>query len=388
MNFGTMGLSGVGATASQFLRWWITELVGLLPRRLVAGASEDAVVLMVSDDLATATLSVESGRRARMLGRFPTAQPAAGILALRSGGVLGALRSRRISLVLRIPSRMVSRQEVELPIAAQADLDEAVGYDLDRYTPFSRAQAAYAVRLMRTEPARKRLTAEVVVAPRAALEEVLKTARSLGLEPSRVEAADSTGNPASGDFLRTSLSSENRPRPTRDLVACGLATAAAALATALVWLPLADVHSRAARLETEFDAAKRAHATAVALQHQIDDLVQEDHFLLDKKQSAPSPLRLLLDTTRVTPDDAWLAEWGMSGGEVRLIGTAESTSNLVETLERSGLFSGTVFLSPVTREPDGRERFSLSAHAVMRVGLASDFSSPRDAASLDGGRGR
>jgi general secretion pathway protein L len=388
MNFGTMSLSGVGATASQVLRWWFAELVGLLPRRLVAGASGDAVVLIASDDLATATLSVESGRRSRALGRFPTAQPAAGMLALRSGGVLGALRSRRMSLVLRLPSRMVSRQEVELPIGAQADLDEAVGYDLDRYTPFSRAQAVYAVRLLRTEPARKRLTAEVVVAPRAALEEILKTARSLGLEPSRVEAADSTGTPASGDFLRTSLLTENRPRPTWDLVAWGLAAAAAALATALVWLPLADVHNRATRLETQFAAAKRAHASAVALQHQIDDLVQEDHFLLDQKRSAPSPLRLLLDTTHVTPDGAWLTGWGMSGGEVRLTGTAVSTSNLVDTLERSGLFSGTVFLSPVTREPDGRERFSLSTHAVTRPGIAFDVSSPRDAASPDGGRER
>src|SRR5262249_3160231 len=159
----------------------------------------------------------------------------------------------------------------------------------DRYTPFSRAEAVYAVRLMRTEPARKRLTAEVVVAPRAALEEVLKTVRSLGLEPSRVETADSTGNPASGDFLRTSPLAKDRRRPTGDLVAWGLAAAAAGLATALVWLPLADIHSRAAHLEIQFDAAKRAHASAVALQHQIDDLVQEDHFLIDKERSALGP---------------------------------------------------------------------------------------------------
>ncbi|HZB93796.1 MAG TPA: PilN domain-containing protein [Stellaceae bacterium] len=388
MNIGTLRLSDIGATASQFLRWWIAELAGLLPRRLVAGASEDAVVLIVSDDLATATLSVESGRRARTLGQFPTAQPAAGMQVLRSGGVLGALRSRRMSLVVRVPSGMVSRQEVELPIAAQADLDEAVGYDLDRYTPFSRAQAVYAVRLLRTEPQRKRLIAEVVVAVRATLEAVLKTARSLGLEPHRVEAADSTGNPASGDFLRTSLLTLNRPRPTRDLVAWGLAAAAAALAMALVWLPLAEVHSRVARLETQFDAAKRTHASAVALQHQIDDLVQEDHFLLDRKRTAPSPLRLLLDTTRVTPDDAWLTEWGMSGQDVRLTGSAGSTSNLVDTLERSGLFSGTMYLSPVTRERDGRERFSLATHAVTRSAIAADVSSPRDAAPADGGRER
>jgi general secretion pathway protein L len=388
MTFGAMSFSGVYATTSQILRWWITELAGLLPRRLVARASEDAVVLMVTDDLATGTLSVESGRRSRALGQFPTAQPAAGMLALQSGGVLGALRSGRMSLVLRVPSRMVSRQEVELPIAAQADLDEAVGYDLDRYTPFSRAQAVYAVRLTRTEPARKRLTAEIVIAPRAAVEEALKTARCLGFEPSRVEAADSTGNSASGDFLRTSLLAEKRPRPRRDLVAWGLTAAATALATALVWLPLADLHSRATRLEAQFEAAKSAHASAAALQHQLDDLVQEDRLLLDKKRSAPGPLRLLLDTTRVTPDDAWLTEWGMSGGEVRLTGTAASTSGLVDALERSGRFAGTVFLSPVTREPDGRERFSLLAHIVTRPGIPSNFSLPRDAASPDGAKER
>jgi general secretion pathway protein L len=357
-------LKSAGATAWHVARWWVDELASLLPRRFNAPAIEDALVVAPAADLSAATLAVESGRQRRPLGRFALAEPEAAAHALRSAGVLRAVRAGQMPVVLRLPQRLVSRQQLELPIAAQSDLEEAVGYDLDRRTPFAREHAVFAVRLIRLEPARKRLIAEVVVTPRAMLDRALQASRALGLEPSRVDAADEAGGSASGDLLRTAPTRDNRSGRERDRAAWGLGLVAAALVAALVWLPISAAQRRAADLTARFEAAKRANIAAVRLQHQIDELVQEDRYLLDKKRAAPDPLKLLLDTTRVTPDTAWLTEWDMTGEEVRLTGSAVSASGLVDALEHSQIFTGTAFQSPVTRQPDGRERFSVSAHTV------------------------
>ena len=357
-------LKSAAATAWHFARWWVDELAGLLPKRLNAPATEVALVLAPSADLNAATLAIQSGRQRQPLGRFALAEPETAAQALRSAGVLRAVRAGHMPVVLRLPQRLVSRQQLELPIAAQADLEEAVGYDLDRRTPFSREHAVFAARLIRLEPARKRLIAEVVVTPRATLDRALQAARALGLEPNRVDAADETGDAASGDLLRAAPSRANRRGRERDWAAWGLGLIAASLVAALVWLPISAAQRRATDLATRFEAAKRANIAAVRLQHQIDELAQEDRYLLDKKRAAPNPLQLLLDTTRVTPDTAWLTEWDMTGEEVRLTGSAVSASGLVDALEHSQIFTGTAFLSPVTRQPDGRERFSVSAHAV------------------------
>ena len=351
------------ATAVRaFVAWWGAELVGLLPRRFSAPSSGEALVIAPSEAGDVAALTVESGRRGRPLGHVSIAQGETGIALLRAAGILRAVRSGRMAVVLRLPARHVSRLEIELPIAAQADLEEAIGYDFDRHTPFSRDQAVFAARVLRLEPARKRLLAEVVVAPRRVLDDALAAPRALGFAPTRVEAADAVGGPASGNLLRNAAA--GRPRQRRDWMGYGLGAAAACLFGALLWLPLADAHGRAAALAARFEEAKHSNATAVALQHEIEDLLQEERFLVDKKHALPSVLRLLLDSTRVVPDDAWLADWGVSSGEVRLSGSAASASALVDALERSQLFSGTVFLSPVTREPDGRERFSVSTRSV------------------------
>ena len=357
-------LKSAAATAWHFARWWVDELAGLLPKRLNAPATEVALVLAPSADLNAATLAIQSGRQRQPLGRFALAEPETAAQALRSAGVLRAVRAGHMPVVLRLPQRLVSRQQLELPIAAQADLEEAVGYDLDRRTPFSREHAVFAARLIRLEPARKRLIVEVVVTPRATLDRALQAARALGLEPNRVDAADETGDAASGDLLRVAPSRANRRGRERDWAAWGLGLIAASLVAALVWLPISAAQRRATDLATRFEAAKRANIAAVRLQHQIDELAQEDRYLLDKKRAAPNPLQLLLDTTRVTPDTAWLTEWDMTGEEVRLTGSAVSASGLVDALEHSQIFTGTAFLSPVTRQPDGRERFSVSAHAV------------------------
>jgi general secretion pathway protein L len=357
-------LKSAGTTAWWFARWWVDELAGLLPQRFSAPAIEDALVLAPSADLSAATLAIESGRQRRPLGRFALAEPDAAAQALRAAGVLRAVRAGHMPVVLRLPQPLVSRQQLELPIAAQSDLEEAVGYDLDRRTPFSREHAVFAVRLIRLEPARKRLIAEVVVTPRATLDRALQASRALGLEPSRVDAADEAGESASGDLLHAAPSRANHPGRERDWTAWGLGLVAAGLVAALVWLPISAAQRRAADLAARFEAAKHANIAAVRLQHQIDELVGEDRYLLDKKRAAPNPLQLLLDTTRVTPDTAWLTEWDMTGAEVRLTGSAVSASGLVDALEHSQVFTGTAFLSPVTRQSDGRERFSVSAHAV------------------------
>jgi general secretion pathway protein L len=365
-------LRSAGAAGWHFARWWVDELAGLLPKRLNAPANEHALVVAPSADLSAATLAIESGRQRQPLGRFALTEPETGAHALRSAGVLRAVRAGHMPVVLRLPQGLVSRQQLELPIAAQADLEEAVGYDLDRRTPFSREHAAFAVRLIRLEPARKRLMAEVVVTPRATLDWALQAPRALGLESSRVDAADATGDSASGDLLRAASARASRPGRGRDWAAWGLGLVAAGLVAALIWLPISAAQRRAADLAARFEAAKRANTAAVRLQHQIDELVQEDRYLLDKKRAAPNPLQLLLDTTRVTPDAAWLTEWDMTGTEVRLTGSAISASSLVDTLEHSQVFTGTAFLSPVTRQPDGRERFSVSAHAVAATAQPED----------------
>jgi general secretion pathway protein L len=355
------------AAGHAFFRWWLAEFAGLLPLGLRDISPKTRLVLLLPEGDGGIGLRVESGRRVRVLGSLRGGDHH--LLAkelfsiLRSKGLSHAVRSGRIPVTVRLPAHLASRVLVELPFAARDNIDEVVAYELDRHTPFRPSQAFFAARITRLDPLHKRLEAEIIVAPRTAVEEAIDSVRGLGLNPTRVDLSDDTGAAASDELVCPEVRKPGGERQGgRDLVAWALGGTAATLAVALVWLPISDARSTADMLSRDFAAARTSAASAAVLKKQIDELIREERFLVDRKRASPGMLKLLLETTRVVPDDAWLSEWRLSDDEVRLSGSAKSASALASALEQSRFFRDTTFVSPVTRDgPDGRERFTLSA---------------------------
>lgn len=355
------------ATLGALLRWWGDELVRCIPAQLRQRfTARRAGLVLVLPDRGDAVLRIESARRVHTAMPLPLSDPGAakGLVAsvLQREGLLRALRAGRIGTTLRLPPRAASRAVVDLPLAARENLDEVLGYELDRHTPFRASQAFFTAKITAVDPARKRLTAELVVAPRSAVENALNVARSFGLEPQRVELADAAGGAASADLLRRDL----RTQPIRrDRIAFALGGVVALLAVAAGSLPIIAAHQRADGFAQKFAEAKSSVAIAAKLRKELEDLRREDRFLVDRKRAAPGVLKLLLESTRVVPDDVWLTYWHLAGAEIRMSGTAVSASGLVDALERSRAFRETTFLSPVTKEgSDARERFTLSTRSA------------------------
>ena len=72
-----------------------------------------------------------------------------------------------------------------------------------------------------------------------------------------------------------------------------------------------------------------------------------------------SGLEVLSDISLKTPESAWLNRFTISDNDVRIGGYADSASELLLFLDESTLFKEAVFLSPITKGKDGKERFNI-----------------------------
>ena len=348
----------------DFFRGWAAELSGLVPERLrrLSPRRTRLVVLLDGSEL---VLSLETASGATVLGRAgpdPAERRAAVRSALRQQGVARPLARGGMEVCLRLPAGSALRSPMELPLAAEANLAEVVGFELDRHTPFRADQARFCHRLLARDPVAQRLRLELVVVPRRIVDEALQTAAELGLKPDRVEVAPAApGLPAAGDLLGNGAPASRGP----DHVARALAVLALALAAAAVALPVARVHREVAALTEEFATARRSAETAAALRREIGELREELDFLVNRKSRTRSVSDLLLETTRLLPDDTWLTELQIAGGEMRIAGLTASASVLVGLLERSDAFRNTAFHLPVTRDAaSGRERFGIAVQVA------------------------
>lgn len=347
----------------RFLHWWLGEVKALVPERLRRRLQPagDSLVFVRGDS--EVLVYVENRGELKTLGRIdprPDAHPARSLRTILEGrGLARAAYGGRLGVCVRIPAAKAARTVAELPLAAEENLADVVSFELNRHTPFSADQAVFSYRVIGRDAAARRLRVEFIAVPNPIFERFVAFARELDLEPDRIDVAE-PGSPlaASGNLIRSQGARSAAPA---DALTYALAALVVVLAGVALYLPVHAAEERAERLAHAFAARKTSIEAVAGLEKEIAAARRESNFLIDRKRERPSVSELLFDTTRILPDDTWLQDWQLNGTQMLLTGYAQSASALVPLLEKSPVFSGTSFRSPVTQDTrTGRERFNIA----------------------------
>jgi general secretion pathway protein L len=342
-----------GLTA--FLGWWLGELTASVPRQIrwVARQNRRRVVLQLNQQ--EIILLERVGERARVIGSVASDRP-------DRAGQLGALSQRlrrpRQPAILCLSGDLGLRKFVSLPLAAKDDLDQLLRFEMDRLTPFGADEVHFAYRIVDTDPQGRRITVELVVAPKTMVDQALETARMVGLVPARLELVGAhSDDPAPLDLLpHRSADRAGERRLVRALMLLAML-----LTMVAVTIPLHQQRSKLADLNDQIAATRAKAEESRTLREQLDQLTQAAYFLLAEKARRPMATDVLAELTRLVPDDAYLSQLDLQEGQVELHGSAVTASDLIGLLGQSPLFSAPQFRSPVTQDDDdGAERFHLS----------------------------
>ncbi|MBK8897664.1 MAG: PilN domain-containing protein [Candidatus Competibacteraceae bacterium] len=336
-------------------QWWRDGLLAWLPlsvRLWLAGSSRQLVVALSDGEC---VLLREEAGQTQELERLDRAAP-------DWNAVAEWFRTERPrQLVLRFPAGQALVRPLSLPLAAEKNLRQVAGFEMDRLTPFTAAQVCYDVAVLERQPEQRRLQVELTALPQLTVEPFLTPLRQRGLPPDVIDVAG--GRP---DLNLLPL--EQRVRRgfwERRLWAVLMATALLLVAAAAI-LPIWQQRALLIATMVKADQLQPAANQALALRDQLDRALETSRMLARKKQALPARVDLLRELTGILPDDTWLERLQVKGDNAQIVGQSAKASALVGIIEASKLLSGTSFMSPVTIDPRfGKERFMLNA----RIGL-------------------
>jgi general secretion pathway protein L len=332
-------------------RWWREGLLAWLPagvRRWLAGSAR-RLVLAVEDG--ECVLAREEAGQTQELERLDPSSPDGNAIARW----FRAEKPRE--WVLRFPASQALTRVLALPLAAEKNLRQVAGFEMDRLTPFTAAQVYYDAAVLERQPESRRLRVELTALPRAAVEPVLAQLRQQGLPPDALDVAGGRSN-------LNLLPPEQRPRRGLWGQRWRAATIVASLllVAAAIALPIWQQRTLVIGAIARVDQAQKAANQALDLREQLDKILETSRMLARKKQSIPARVDLLQELTVILPDDTWVERLQIKGDSVQIIGQSGKASALIGIVESSKLFSGAGFTSPVTTDPrTGKERFVLSA---------------------------
>lgn len=338
----------------EFFAWWCAQLADSLPQELRQSAlgTSDALVITPIGPLGQAVeaVAVDLRRNGKEspLGHF----------ALGAIGVADLPRAAGRITVLRLGEADVLGKTVNLPLAAERELDQALAFEMDRETPFTAEEIYWNHRVIGADRQNGRLSVRLSLVPRANLDPLVTDLAAVGIRPRRVEIAD---GPDKGTYLPLNGDGNRTPHASHRLL-WPAAACCVALAVAAVVIPFVRQELVLASLTREIGTARAAAAEADSLRQDIDRLSGSAGFIESERDKAGRPLVVLAATTRILPDDTYLTEMEVRQRKVTLSGRSAGAARLIGALAADAEFRNPGFSAPVTRlEALRAELFTINA---------------------------
>jgi general secretion pathway protein L len=271
-------------------------------------------------------------------------------------------------LVLRFPASRALRTPVSLPLAADKNLAEVIGFEFERLVPFSRPDVYYAYRVTARDKQSQMLRVDLVVLPRSEVTKLSHAADTLGLRVTGLEVTE-PGSSSNITSIPLDARESGRAMRTGQRIVVGLSAVATMLVLICLAIPFWRASTAIETLTAQMSGARQQAETAAALQKQIDTKRQEQQFLTERKRAMPTVTELLATLTQLIPDDAYLTEMSINGDRIRLTGAANSATAVLTLIDQSPAFRGAAFQSPIVQDPRlNRERFDITAGVAQRGG--------------------
>lgn len=356
-----MGTSTIFGAVAWFFRWWLGQLVGLVPaglRRALA-ARPDMVLIDISGPEVMVLRCGED--RCEEVGRV-AAPSNEGADAEGRGELARLLKSAgagRRTFGLRLSGAQALRKSITLPLAAERELDSVLYHQIEQLTPFQVEEACFGYRVEARNPRAGRIDVEMTVVPRKFVNAALERVARWDLRPDVVDvrAGDATAVPAIN-----LIADARTPRPNPwPRIAGVLGVLALVLAAIALFIPVEKARIRADALLAEAAKLRGASAEVVALRRERDALERGVRFLAARKAESRQILDALAELTRILPGDTWLYQISIDRPEARIWGYSPSAASLIGKINDSPLFGNPRFRSPVTRAAGAaKERFNIS----------------------------
>ncbi len=350
-------LQMAGRGLRGFLAWWGASLAAWLPARWrhALRTGDDGLVLQVNGDELQLRRQRDGALQDVAVMPVP---PSRGDGVDPLGGVLTGAAAE-LPRRLLLPTAGGLRRPLILPAAAAERLHEVLGFEIERQTPFARADVLYAGRVLGVRDDGQ-LQAELVVVPKARFDAAVGALGDVADWLCGVDLADADGRPL-GVNLLPPAQRFSRADPWRvwNLVLGMVAVLALLLGLAQV---LANRLAAADALAAGV-AERSAQARVVSEQRQrLVDAVEGGAYLQQQRNARPSVIEVVDELARRLPDGTYFEKVAIEGGQLTLIGLSNQAAALVGKLEgarqwRAPALSGALQPDPRTRG----DRFTLVA---------------------------
>ena len=342
--------------ARAFWLWWSGELFELLPENMQKAIAQRQQKLYVE---------VNDGQFLMSLGNHVVQQEVMR-LPVDTADVEDADIPREVQqTILLLPGDKVLSTHISLPAAAEENLREVLGFEMDLHTPFEASEVYYDFTVIGRDSERQELTVDLVYAPRGAVETLVERGTSLGLKTDIVTCRTRDQNNLQQVNLMPPDKRRARRLEVKNLYLAMTALLAIVVVVAIT-MPLVQKNRAIEIIEAQVQVAATEASEGSQLRHDLEKMAEASRVLVAKKAQETLTDELVDEISRIIPDHTWVSRVDLSSSELQLQGQSSASESLIAIIEASPRFENVGFGSPVVQiSGTNRDRIQISADVVQ-----------------------
>ena len=273
---------------------------------------------------------------------------------------LAALKENRSEIGVIIPDHVVIDQIITFPMAAKSNIEALISHEIEKITPFKQTDISFDYAVINEDKLSNRLHVLVFISPLKKVNEYLSEIKPYLHRPSLITTPSALEKNADINLLPLSLRNKsNKPyiRLNRILLILILILAIASSYAPTVKLTIENHY-----VERELAAMTTKVREVAKLKEQLNQAISNKSYVINKISRHTDVIDTLNSLTDIIPTTTWLSRLEYRSDQVILQGESSNSSEILNALENSTLFSSAKFTAPITKnEATLKDRFTISA---------------------------
>ena len=351
-----------GSQVGHFFHWWLNELREMLPPGLKAKMQHARRRILLRLHSGELSVSVNEADTLQEIDVLSFGQDS----RLQRQQLHDLLIERELSEVSRdllLPESRILRKEVILPLAAEANLRQALAFEMDRQTPFHASDVFFDYRVLHRDRDSAQLRIDLVLTLKQPLMREIEQLGPLGMAPGGVDV-ELDGFPAGLNLLPP----EHRHRVVNSGLRNNLRLTAVAVVL-LIFVMTQSIWLRQHQLNEVREAIDDVREEAMQVQqirNRITDASEAAGFMQAQRSASLPTVKVLAEVTRILPDDTYLDRLLIDSDSVQMQGKSQNAQQLIEMVNSSPNFRDASFRGPTRLDSrTQKEIFDITASLVV-----------------------
>jgi len=349
------------SSIGQFLSWWKSELKSFVPEKYQEKLFPTPINVYLIQDNDEVIVWYKKGI---IFEKYSNQENQQEDWWHQVQHIVNQADGEKVLVNYLLPKNEALVKKIGLPQAANDNLEEVIGFELDKYVPFSSDQVQLGYIVDRKNTDENKILLDLAVIPKQKISEVLDLCdeKSISLDAIDVNQKEALLTPAS---LGVNLLPKDK-RKSKDYFNLKLNTGLLILLVLLVYFvmhtSLADKQNKIESLQEINSQLQKQAKTSKLLRKELKNVIVSSRFLQNKKQQSPALLTIFTEVTSILPTHTYVTRLKIDNDKLEITGQSDNANSLVPLLDESSHWFLPQIVCAITNDVrTKKERFTIRA---------------------------